>query len=109
MNNKFKYFGLVLFGLITLIQTNLAQTKAFEESAISKPNPVFSSGLHTLSIHVKDSIVHDSVFHFLVEKLKLPIYYYPVGLNTKYAGVYAGNLVLEPCGPYIKGISINQC
>jgi hypothetical protein len=33
--------------------------------------------------------------------LKLPIYYDPVKYgDRKYAGVYAGNLVLEPCGPY---------
>jgi hypothetical protein len=59
------------------------------------------SGLHTLSIHVRDTITHDSVFHFLADKLKLPVYYYPLRYgNRKYAGVYAGNLVLEPCGPY---------
>ena len=97
-----KHFSLALFGLMMLCQNNVAQTEAVSESFISHTNPLFSTGLHTLSIHVQDSITHDSVFHFLVEKLKLPIYYYPVGRNTKYAGVYAGNLVLEPCGPYVK-------
>ena len=39
--------------------------------------------------------------HFLVYKLKLPVYYYPVKYGKrKWGGVYAGNLVLEPCGPY---------
>lgn len=80
----------------------MAQTEVVSKSVVFQTIPLFSSGLHTLSIHVRDSVTHDSVFHFLVEKLKLPIYYYPVGRNTKYAGVYAGNLILEPCGPYIK-------
>lgn len=57
--------------------------------------------LHTLSIHIKDPAVHDSVFLFLNKQLQLPVYYQPITLGTrKYAGLYAGNLVLEPCGPY---------
>lgn len=57
--------------------------------------------LHTLSIHIKDPAVHDSVFLFLKDRLQLPVYYQPITLGTrKYAGIYAGNLVLEPCGPY---------
>jgi hypothetical protein len=59
------------------------------------------SDLHTLSIHVRDTVTHDSVFHFLTDLLKLPVYYDPVKFGIrKYAGIYAGNLVLEPCGPY---------
>ena len=81
-------------------QTNSAQKESAPESIIDKTIPLFS-GLHTLSIHVRDTITHDSVFHFLADKLKLPVYYYPVTSGQrKYAGVYAGNLVLEPCGPY---------
>ena len=95
-----KNIGLVLLGLILLFQTNLAQKTVHKGSDISHSKPVFSKGIHTLSIHVRDTSTHDSVFHFLVDKLKLPVYYFPVGRNTKYAGVYAGNLVLEPCGPY---------
>ncbi len=87
-----KYFGLFLSGLI-LSQTGVAQKGSATKPAIS--------GLHTLSIHVRDTITHDSVYHFLIDKLKLPVYYYPVTYGTrKYVGAYAGNLVLEPCGPY---------
>jgi len=76
------------------------QKRAFETASVTKTVPLFS-GLHTLSIHVRDTITHDSVFHFLIDKLKLPVYYYPVASGKrKYAGIYAGNLVLEPCGPY---------
>lgn len=57
--------------------------------------------LHTLSIHIKNPAVHDSVFLFLKDRLQLPVYYQPITQGTrKYAGLYAGNLVLEPCGPY---------
>ena len=88
-----KCLGLILSGLLILTQTNLAQKKSVQEPVIS--------GLHTLSIHVRDTITHDSVYHFLVDKLKLPVYYYPVTYGArKYVGAYAGNLVLEPCGPY---------
>ena len=88
-----KCLGLILSGLIILSQNNLAQKKSVHEPVIS--------GLHTLSIHVMDTVTHDSVYHFLVDKLKLPVYYYPVTYGArKYVGAYAGNLVLEPCGPY---------
>ncbi len=86
--------------MILLSQTNFTQTESLRYHAVSRSNPLFS-GLNTLSIHVRDTITHDSVFHFLVDKLKLPVYYYPAkSWNRKYAGVYAGNLILEPCGPY---------
>lgn len=101
MTTKFlKYLSLILLGLMMLFQTNLAQKESAGDPVIPKYIPLFS-GLHTLSIHVRDTITHDSVFHFLVDKLKLPVYYYPVTYDKrKWVGVYAGNLVLEPCGPY---------
>ncbi len=100
MKRPLKYFFLMFFALIMLCQTNLSQTEVVSIADITQKKSLLSAGLHTLSIHVRDTISHDSVFHFLVDKLNLPIYYYPVGGNTRYAGVYAGNLVLEPCGPY---------
>lgn len=101
MNTKFlKFFSLILLVLLMSFQSDPAQKESIPDSAFQKTMPLFS-GLHTLSIHVRDTITHDSVFHFLADKLKLPVYYYPVTYgNRKYAGVYAGNLVLEPCGPY---------
>lgn len=103
MKRPLKHFSLMMFGLMMFCQTNLSQTEAVSVADISQTNSLLSTGLHTLSIHVRDTISHDSVFHFLVDKLNLPIYYYPVGHDTRYAGVYAGNLVLEPCGPHING------
>jgi len=93
-------FFLIITGLVLSFQTILAQEKAPQDTLLPGTVPLFS-GLHTLSIHVRDTITHDSVFKFLVDKLKLPVYYYPVTYGKrKYVGVYAGNLVLEPCGPY---------
>lgn len=101
MNTKFrKFFSFILFGLMMSLQNNLAQKEAFRNTILPGTVPLFS-GLHTMSIHVRDTITHDSVFKFLVDKLKLPVYYYPLTYGKrKYVGVYAGNLVLEPCGPY---------
>jgi hypothetical protein len=59
------------------------------------------SNLHTLSIHIQETAFHDSVFRFLTEKLQLPVYYQPLVMGERrYGGVFAGNLVLEPCGPF---------
>lgn len=63
-------------------------------------SPVISR-ISVLSIHVSDTLVHDSVFHFLTDKLGLSVEYYPVKWTDRmYAGVYAGNMFLEPCGPF---------
>ncbi|NQV34462.1 MAG: hypothetical protein HQ515_17335 [Phycisphaeraceae bacterium] len=57
--------------------------------------------IHTVSIHVRDHVVHDAVARFLREDLQLPLVYEPVTQGErKYVGFWAGNLVLEPCGPY---------
>jgi len=57
--------------------------------------------LHTVSIHVKDHQVHEGVYRFLREDLQLPLVYEPVTQGERrYVGLWAGNLVLEPCGPY---------
>ena len=65
--------------------------------------------LHTLSIHIQEPAIHDSVFRFLTEKLQLPVYYQPIVLGERrYGGVFAGNLVLEPCGPYSDMVYANR-
>jgi hypothetical protein len=54
-----------------------------------------------LTIHVSDTNIHDGVFRFLTEVLKLPVDYYPeMAGGRRYAAVYAGNMFIEPCGPY---------
>jgi hypothetical protein len=62
--------------------------------------PIFTK-IHTVSIHVKNHTTHDAVYRFLREDLQLPVVYTPLTLGErKYVGLWAGNLVLEPCGPY---------
>lgn len=95
-----KCFSLIFASLTLSLQPLIAQKESAQDRSIPKTDPLFS-GLHTLSIHVRDTITHDSVFHFLADELNLPVYYYPLTMGKrKYAGLYAGNLVLEPCGPY---------
>jgi hypothetical protein len=99
IERKLKFFILILLGIIAS-HNSPAQPGSDQKSEAHKNTPIFSR-LHTLSIHVRDTITHDSVFHFLIDRLDLPVYYSPLKYGTrKYAGVYAGNLVLEPCGPY---------
>lgn len=60
-----------------------------------------STKIHTVSIHVKDLQVHQAVDRFLREDLQLPLVYEPATVaQRRYVGLWAGNLVLEPCGPF---------
>lgn len=86
--------------IMFLCQPICGQRISSKGSALIHADPLISK-LYTLSIHVRDTVTHDSVFHFFIDKLKLPVYYYPSKYGQRrYAGIYAGNLVLEPCGPY---------
>jgi len=94
-----KFIVSMLIGII--IAQNIFSQIRDHQGKINLETISLFSRFHTLSIHVRDTVTHDSVFHFFVDKLNLPVYYFPVKAGTrKYAGVYAGNLVLEPCGPY---------
>jgi hypothetical protein len=46
------------------------------ETRVAYYSPVLSR-ISVLSIHVSDTVVHDSVFHFLTDKLGLAVEYYP--------------------------------
>ncbi len=75
-------------------------SKHVEEGSSGDLSPLISK-ISVLSIHVRDTLVHDSLFHFLADKLGLAVEYYPVRwLDREYAGVYTGNMFLEPCGPF---------
>lgn len=89
-------------GTVCLYQSCIGDHKNTSETN-SNPERTIVSDLHTLSIHVRDTITHDSVFWFFIEKLKLPVFYYPeTHGERKYSGVFTGNVVLEPCGPFSK-------
>jgi len=96
--NRGFLIGIVIIGLIYGWQKTNAQS--IHETGVLCSSPVISR-ISVLSIHVRDTLVHDSVFHFLTDKLGLSVEYYPVKYADRwYAGVYAGNMFLEPCGPF---------
>lgn len=100
MIGNYKIYYLTLSVIIIICQCSFAQIKTLKDSLNLESKPIIT-GVHTLSIHVKDTISQDSVYQFFLHKLMLPIYYTPLKYGqTKYAGIYAGNMVLEPCGPY---------
>ena len=100
MINSFKIHCFTLIGIIIICQFSFAQIENFKDPINLETEPIIF-GVHTLSVHVQDTISQDSVYQFFVHKLMLPIYYTPVKYGQKrYAGIYAGNMVLEPCGPY---------
>ena len=100
MINLFRIYCFHLIGILIISQTNIPQIENSKDPINLKTAPIIS-GVHTLSVHVRDTLTHDSVYQFFLRKLKLPIYYTPVKFGkTRYAGIYAGNMVLEPCGPY---------
>jgi hypothetical protein len=104
MKNRSILFITASFLIVSNIYSQLSslETPASHETDAGAKRflPVISR-ISVLSIHVRDTLVHDSIFHFLKDKLGLSVEYYPVRWNErKYAGVYAGNMFLEPCGPY---------
>jgi hypothetical protein len=105
MSRLFRYVTLATH--ICVMHVSFGQTNdtvtidQAEESPVYLPESPLVSGVHTLSIHVKDTITQDSVYQFLIHRLGLPVYYTPETYGfRRYAGLYAGNMVLEPCGPY---------
>lgn len=100
MKTSSRLLFLILIGLFVVCQPQHGQNSAKYHTTNPEIAPNVC-GIHTLSIHVKDTITHDSVYQFLLHKLLLPTYYTPVTISgRRYVGVYAGNMVLEPCGPY---------
>ena len=100
MNGPSKFYCLVLIVIFFACQSHFTQILTINKFL----NPDIAprvSGIHTLSIHVGDTISHDLVYQFFLHKLLLPTFYAPVKIaQRKYVGIYAGNMVLEPCGPY---------
>jgi hypothetical protein len=59
------------------------------------------SRLHTISIHIREFEIHKKIYKLLKDDLQLPAVYQPVQYGERmYAAVSAGNVYLEPCGPY---------
>lgn len=95
-----KIQGLLFVNLIIIIGTGCDRSQTLNENG-TQESGFRISGMHTLSIHTRDTVTVNSIYNYLNEELKLPVYYTPVTIGMrKYAGIYAGNMVLEPCGPY---------
>jgi hypothetical protein len=89
-----------LLGLV-LVASGMPGFIAFDQQAHT---PIFSK-IHTVSIHVKDFQAFNSVFSFLSEELNLPINWGEkwtpdIAADKIYASFWAGNICIEPCGPY---------
>jgi hypothetical protein len=96
--NKVSFIVFLTIGLIIGWQSIKAQTIKDSQGASSTP---FLSRLALLSIHVSSAAIHDSVYHLLTDKLGLSVDYYPLTYaGRRYTAVYAGNMYLEPCGPF---------
>jgi len=68
------------------------------------------SDLHTVSIHVNGVESYNAAFRLLTQDLGWPAIYGKLltteeGSKRNYAGIWAGNVVLEICGPYPKEFS----
>lgn len=76
----------------------------FAQEDLQRAAPLFSR-LHTVSIHVKDFQTFNEVFRFLKDDMELPLNWgreWTPGNEGKksYASFWAGNICIEPCGPY---------
>jgi hypothetical protein len=100
MNKNMRFISVVISGILSLFFVHLTNLKEYDLTGDDNSDPIIR-GVHTLSIHVEDTLLFDSVYRFLNKKLHLPVYYSPLKIGQrKYVGLYAGNMVLEPCGPY---------
>ncbi len=91
--------GIIIFSLI--FGFSIVSSQPSNVTGTAESGTVISK-ISVLSIHVREAAVHDSVFHFLTDKLGLPVEYYPVKYEDRwYASVYTGNMFLEPCGPFV--------
>jgi hypothetical protein len=64
-----------------------------------------ASDLHTVSVHVDSAETFNALLRFFDKDLQWPVIYGKPwtadrGARRSYAGIWAGNVVLEICGPY---------
>ncbi len=70
-------------------------------SVCAQTNHAVLSAVAVLTSHVSDTNTHEGVFRFLTDVLKLPVDYGPeLHGERRYAAVFAGNMFIEPCGPF---------
>lgn len=93
-----------LAGLVAVVLGTPGCNHQAPQSDLPAPLPIFSR-IHTVSIHVRDFQTFNNAFHFLSDDLKLPKKWgqewTPAAkARQMYAGFWAGNICIEPCGPY---------
>jgi hypothetical protein len=82
--------------LSTLISAGCGQQRG--------PVPVVSR-IHTVSIHFREFEVHNLLFNLLANDFQMPVVFGELWAPEKggrriYSRVWAGNINLEPCGPF---------
>jgi hypothetical protein len=69
-------------------------------SSTGQSQPIVSR-VHWITIHAKTADTFDSLYHFLAKDLQIPVFFEPeIWGSKKYTAIYAGNVILEPCGPF---------
>jgi hypothetical protein len=63
------------------------------------------SSLHTVSVHIDSPETYNALYRFFEKDLQWPVIYGKPWTSDRqgrrsYAGIWAGNVVLEICGPY---------
>jgi len=59
------------------------------------------SGAYWITVHTRDDETFDMLYEFFNDELKFPVYFHPEKWgNARYTGIFAGNVVLEVCGPF---------
>jgi len=74
-------------------------------SAAMRAETPLVSRLHTVSIHIDSPETYNTLLHFFEKELQWPVIYGKPWTPDRqgrrsYAGIWAGNVVLEICGPY---------
>jgi len=56
-----------------------------------------------ITVHVRTQATFQSLYQLLKENLEIPVYFFPEKYGTaSYTGIWAGDVILEICGPYPK-------
>jgi len=73
-----------------------ADTSSHTESSAS-----IVSGVYWITVHVRDDETFDMLYEFFKDELQFPVYFHPEKWGqARYTGIFAGNVILEVCGPF---------
>ena len=93
MSCRYKVSAFVVLTAVLIAPMPHAQSQ-------SEPAPVVSR-VYWVTIHTRSLDTFDSLYGLLSRDLKLPVFFQPETHGARrYAAVLAGNVILEPCGPF---------